>query len=64
MTFRCTICRGTEEVPITEGQYKRWRDGKELIQVVMPELTPDQRELVLSGTCGPCFDSLFPPDQK
>ncbi len=28
---------------------------------VRPELTPDQRELLISKTCGDCFDDMFMP---
>ncbi len=49
------------EVPVTDEQIVRWKAG-ELIQRVMPELTPDQRELLISQTCGDCFDDMFKYD--
>lgn len=30
-----------------------------LIQDAIPSLSVDDRELLISGICGPCFDSLF-----
>lgn len=30
-----------------------------MVQDVFPYLTPAERELIISGTCGPCFDYLF-----
>jgi len=36
----------------------KWKNG-ELIQNVMPYLNEDERELLISGTCGKCFDKIF-----
>jgi len=38
----------TMELPITDGQLNRWEQG-ELIQNVFPDLTPDQREFIMTG---------------
>ena len=35
-------------LPITEEQYKRWEVG-EMIQNAMPNLSPDEREFVMTG---------------
>ena len=34
------------------------------IQRAYKSLTADERELLISGTCGPCFDSLFEKDEE
>tara|TARA_R100001224_G_C4006119_1_gene144518 strand:- start:1018 stop:1239 length:222 start_codon:yes stop_codon:yes gene_type:complete len=38
----------TMELPITNEQLDRWRQG-ELIQNVFSDLTPDQREFIMTG---------------
>ncbi len=38
--------------------YKAWENGK-VIQDAMPYLTPGEREVLISGTCGSCFDKMF-----
>ena len=38
----------TMELPITKFQLERWEAG-ELIQDIMPSLTPDQREFIMTG---------------
>lgn len=58
MTVQCRQCRESIDIPFTEEQLKRWKAG-ELIQRVMPELSPDQREVLISGICGTCFDRIF-----
>ena len=37
---------------------KAWEDG-ELIQDALPNLTADQRELLISGTCDDCWKTMF-----
>jgi hypothetical protein len=53
----CGRCQKDFEVPATDEQLKRWRGG-ELIQRAMPNLTADERELLISGYCGRCFDEI------
>jgi len=36
------------EINVTEEQLQRWRAG-ELIQNAMPNLSPDEREFIISG---------------
>lgn len=58
---RCTICGDTHtihDVPI-EG-YTRWVFG-ELIQRALPELSANDRELLISGICPTCWDEMFEP---
>jgi len=35
-----------------------WREGK-YIQNAMPYLSADEREILVSGICGDCFDKMF-----
>lgn len=46
------------DLPITVEQYNRWQDG-ELIQNVMPELSDDQREFLISGLMPGEFEIIF-----
>lgn len=57
----CGSCKGYFEVHMTTTAWERWTTG-EYIQSVAPELGADDRELLISATCGPCFDKMFPPD--
>lgn len=58
VTLICMDCKESTTLQLTNEQIKRWKEG-ELIQNVIPELTEDQRELLISGICGKCFDYLF-----
>lgn len=59
MTVRCRTCGQLRPVDCTDEQYVRWKEGRELIQDVMPKTSKDQRELLLSGICGECFEKMF-----
>ena len=39
----------TLDLPITEAQIELWQGGGEYIQDVFPDLSPDQREFLLTG---------------
>ncbi len=54
----CLICDRRVTLQVNEDDYRRWFGGM-LIQRAMPYLTPDERELLVPGICGQCFDSLF-----
>lgn len=60
-TRKCIECGELKTVEVNEGDYNDWLNG-ELIQQVMPYLTADERELLMSGICGTCFDEIFAED--
>lgn len=49
----------TLDINVTEQQIKEWEKGG-LIQDVMPHLTPDEREFIISGCTPDDFNVLFP----
>lgn len=54
----CRLCGDQHEIVVGTMDYALWKGGS-YIQDTMPYLTPDQREMLISGTCGPCFDKMF-----
>jgi len=54
----CRICKDTHVLMVNHHDVERWKGGL-LIQDAMPYLSADERELLISGTCGPCFDKMF-----
>lgn len=48
----------TMDLPITEEQLAEWQNGRH-IQYAMPNLTPDQREFLISGCYEDEFDNLM-----
>lgn len=48
----------TMDLDITNEQLQRWKDG-ELIQNVMPNLTPAEREFLITGYTQDDWDVMF-----
>lgn len=58
----CRLCGDIQTLQLSYDGEKRWRSG-ELIQDALPELTVDERELLISGTCEKCWNKLFPDSE-
>lgn len=61
MTVTCRFCQRNFAIPVTADQIDRWCAG-EMIQRVMPTLSASERELLMTQTCGECFDKMFADD--
>lgn len=61
---KCSLCKVNHEVhtPYEEKDFLqrlvRWQEGS-LIQRVFPELRPEKREIIISGTCNDGWNELF-----
>lgn len=58
---KCKLCGRELEVDMTEEQMFQWRRG-ECVQFIFPHMSVDERELLISGFCGSCFDRIFAED--
>ena len=59
---KCRMCGTEHEVSMTVQQYEQLVNRTELIQRIFPEKSPVERELLISKTCGECWDNLFGAD--
>jgi hypothetical protein len=59
----CRLCQETTDLEVNFQGFVNWKAG-EFIQDALPELSADERELLISGTCGTCFDELFPSEDE
>lgn len=50
------------DLPITEEEFLAWRESGQLIQDAFPQLTPSQREFLLTGSTDEEWDSAFGDD--
>jgi hypothetical protein len=59
------MCHGFKVFEVSAEAYKRWNNGA-MIQDAFPEMSADDRERMISGTCGPCWNQLFadPDDEE
>jgi len=58
MKIACHSCETVVDVPVSIPQIQDWRGGTH-IQDAMPNLTNDEREMLISRTCGTCWDEMF-----
>jgi hypothetical protein len=60
---RCPVCRKRSEVEMDIADLLDWTGGK-MIQDVFPEMSKEDREVLISGTHPKCFNELFPPEEE
>lgn len=56
--MRCPFCGSVHTVDVNEDAYYAWQDG-ELIQNAMPDLSPTEREQLISHLCPECQKKVF-----
>ena len=54
---KCPFCGEYHEVFVSEADYANWCGG-ELAQNAFPYLTPNEREIIISGICPKCWDEM------
>lgn len=58
MTPRCMACGEASIVELTDSEQVALDSGA-LIQNALPHRTADERELLITGTHGECWDKMF-----
>ena len=58
IAIRCPFCGTIHYVEVNEKNYEAWING-ELIQNAMPELSPTEREQLISNLCPKCQEDIF-----
>lgn len=59
----CRVCHRVISFDVPLDGYMRWQAG-ELIQIAMPHLSANHRELLISETCPKCWDKMFGIEQS
>ena len=60
LEMMCVFCRKTHSVKVKASQFEAWQNG-ELIQNAMPDLSPTEREQLISRICPKCQMKVFDP---
>lgn len=60
----CRVCLARVKIQVDCDGYNKWREGSALIQNCLPKSSLVDRELLISSTCGPCFEKMFPPEEE
>ncbi len=63
VTKTCIECKKNYDISLNKEDYNRFLKG-EHIQHAMPYISEDNRELLLSGICGKCFDIIFADEDE
>lgn len=61
--IHCPFCGCTHTVEVNEEAYYDWQDGM-LIQNAMPDLTPTEREQLISKLCPKCQEAVFGVEEE
>jgi len=59
----CRECQQIKFVEASEDGVKKWQQG-ELIQRALPELTAEEREMLISRICPECWNKMFKEDEE
>ena len=63
----CRMCEKWYYISATPEQQEEMdkpRSERKFMQDIFPELPIEDRELLISGTCGTCWDKLFPKETE
>lgn len=55
----CVHCNTEGMYQVTLAQWDAWQVKGQFIQHVFPDKTADEREFMISGTHGKCFEEMF-----
>lgn len=61
LDIQCRMCGVDYIVFVNKDDFKDWYIGGVHAQEAFPYLSANERELLLSETCGECFDKMFAP---
>jgi hypothetical protein len=63
-TRTCVVCGKSTIVELDTVKAEKWLRGSGHVQDIFPEMSKDDRELLISGTHPVCWNKLFPPDES
>lgn len=61
VTKQCPYCGLDNGVEVDEEAYERWRAGA-FVQDAFPNLSPNQREALITGIHPKCWNKMFGED--
>lgn len=62
LAIECQVCRTSHVLDVRETDLEAWKRGT-AVQDAMPYLSAADRELLLTVTCGRCWNVIFPPKE-
>jgi hypothetical protein len=59
LTYTCMMCGQPCQIDVDTDRYEVWRRGAGHVQDIFPEMSASEREVMISGSHGKCFDDAF-----
>ena len=59
LNITCRTCGTPYAIVVPTDAYEAWQNRTMLIQDAFPDLSPSEREMLITASCGPCFDEIF-----
>ncbi len=63
ISVQCKCCGKNQDLDVDPISYTKWQKGM-LIQNAFPDMSADDRELLISGTCTICWEEMFPEEDE
>lgn len=60
LDVQCWRCGKVTVIILNKEDLVDWMSGSGPIEKILYYLSANERELLISNTCGECFDNLFP----
>lgn len=55
----CCVCGAKHRLYVSLEDYAAWQVQRRFVQDVLPHISPEVREVAISGTCPPCWENLW-----
>ena len=59
----CLVCKKRVQINVDKDAYETWTRGEGYLINLMPQLTVDEREILISSICGTCYDIVCGDDE-
>ncbi len=59
----CPFCGEEHEILVNEQDYCAWMDDELALRDAFPYLSAEEREMLMSGICPTCWDSMWGNDE-
>jgi hypothetical protein len=57
--IKCIHCKELFSIKVNSKDYESWKSGDGFIQDILWYLSAPERELLITNTCGNCFDAIY-----
>lgn len=59
LSVSCIVCTEVSVINVDDEVFNNWLDGEGLIQKVLPALSEQERDIVLTNMCRDCLDKMY-----